>query len=150
MYKIYQIEYGDTIEGIAEKTGTTSQNIKDINGYTGDYDLIVGDLMIVPKNQNQLFNTYIVKQGDSIYSISREYNVDADTILLLNGLKKDEYIYPNQEIMIPANNINVYVTREGDTVETLLENFGIDANTLNSENDKIFLVEDQLIIHRND
>lgn len=149
MYKIYQIEYGDTIDSIAKKTGTTVQNIKDINGYTGDYDLVVGGLMIVPKSQNQIFDTYIVKQGDSIYSISREYNVNPDTLLLLNGLKKDEYIYPNQEIMIPANNISVYVTREGDTLSTILENFGVDANTLDDENDKIFLVEDQLIIHRN-
>ena len=148
MYKIYQIEYGDTIDIIANKTGTTPQNIKDINGFTGDSDLIVGSLMIVPKKENQLFETYTVKQGDSIYSISREYNIKPDTLLLLNGLKKDEYIYPNQELMIPSSDIMVYVTREGDTIDTILENFGIDANTLDSENDKIFLEEDQLIVHR--
>lgn len=148
MYKIYQIEYGDTIDIIAEKTGTTAQNIKDINGYTGDYDLVVGGLMIVPNKQNQLFETYTVNQGDSIYSISRKYNANPDTILLLNGLKKDEYIYPNQKIMIPLDNINLYITREGDTLDTVLENFGIDANTLDSENDKIFLMQDQLIIHK--
>ena len=148
MYKIYQIEYGDTIDIIANKTGTTPQNIKDINGFTGDSDLVVGSLMIVPKQENQLFETYTVKQGDSIYSISREYNINPDTLLLLNGLKKDEYIYPNQELMIPSSDIMVYVTREGDTIDTILENFGIDANTLDSENDKIFLEEDQLIVHR--
>ena len=148
MYKIYQIEYGDTIDIIANKTGTTPQNIKDINGFTGDSDLVVGSLMIVPKKENQLFETYTVKQGDSIYSISREYNINPDTLLLLNGLKKDEYIYPNQELMIPSSDIMVYVTREGDTIDTILENFGIDADTLDSENDKIFLEEDQLIVHR--
>ena len=148
MYKIYQIEYGDTIDIVANKSGTTSQNIKDINGFSGDGDLIVGSLMIVPNKESQLFDTYIVKQGDSIYSISREYNVNPDTLLLLNGLKKDEYIYPNQEIMLPMKNIMVYITREGDTIDTILNNFGIDANTLDSENDKIFLEEDQLIVHR--
>ena len=148
MYKIYQIEYGDTIDIIADKTGTTAQNIKDINGFTGNDDLVVGGLMIVPRKENLLFEKYIVKHGDSIYSISREYNVNPDILLLLNGLKKDEYIYPNQEIMVPSRNINVYVTREGDTIDTILENFGIDANTLDSENDKLYLVEDQLIIHK--
>ena len=30
MYKIYQVEYGDTIDIIANKTGTTANNIKRI------------------------------------------------------------------------------------------------------------------------
>ena len=147
MYMIYQIEYGDTLDKIARKTNTTIENIKNINGYNNDSDLIVGSLMIVPKEQNRLFDNYTVKQGDSIYSIARNYNVDPDTLLLLNGLKKEEFIYPNQEITVPRVGVSVYVTREGDTIDTLLENFNIDANTLDRENDKIFILEDQLIIH---
>jgi len=148
MYKIYQIEYGDTIDIIANKTGTTSENIKNINGFNSDKDLVVGELMIVPKEENKMFQSYIVKDGDSIYSISRDYNIDPDTLLLINGLKKFEYIYPNQELMIPKNDINIYVTKRGDTIDTILESFNIDANTLDQENDKIFLMEDQLIIHK--
>lgn len=147
MYMIYQVEYGDTLDTVARKTNTTRENIKNINGFTSDSDLVVGSLIIVPKEQNRLFDTYIIRQGDSIYSIARNNNVDPDTLLLLNGLKKDEFIYPNQEIMIPRKDVEVYVTREGDTIDTLLENFGIDANTLDEENDKIFILEDQLIIH---
>ena len=86
MYKIYQVEYGDTIDDIAFKTGTTSDNIKNINGFNNDSDLVVGSLIIVPKVENQFFQTYIVKQGDSIYSIASAFEVDPDTILLLNGL----------------------------------------------------------------
>ena len=149
MYMIYQVEYGDTLDTVARKTNTTRENIKNINGFTSDSDLVVGSLIIVPKEQNRLFDTYIIRQGDSVYSIARDNNVDPDTLLLLNGLKKDEFIYPNQEIMIPREDVEVYVTREGDTIDTLLENFGIDANTLDEENDKIFILEDQLIIHNN-
>ena len=149
MYKIYQVEYGDTIDVIARKSGTTADHIKNINGINSNKDLIVGGLIVVPREQNRLFETYTIKQGDSIYSIAREYNVDPDTLLLLNGLKKEEFIYPNQEIMIPQSGVSVYVTREGDTIDTILENFNIDANTLDKENDKIFLMEDQLIVHRN-
>ena len=149
MYMIYQVEYGDTLDTVARKTNTTRENIKNINGFTSDSDLVVGSLIIVPKEQNRLFDTYIIRQGDSIYSIARDNNVDPDTLLLLNGLKKDEFIYPNQEIMIPREDVEVYVTREGDTIDTLLENFGIDANTLDEENDKIFILKDQLIIHNN-
>ena len=37
MYKIYQVEYGDTLELIAEKTNTTVDNIKNINKYYRRY-----------------------------------------------------------------------------------------------------------------
>ena len=148
MYKIYQVEYGDTIDIIASKTNTTSDNIKSINGFDSDNDLVVGSLIIVPKEDNKFFQTYVVKQGDSIYSISRLFSVDPDTILLLNGLNKNDYIYPNQEIMVPMSNITVYITREGDTVDKIINNLGVDANTFNKENGKIFVLEDQLVVHK--
>lgn len=148
MYKIYQVEYGDTIDIIASKTGSTPNTIKNINGFNSDADLVVGSLIIVPKGENQVFQTYKIKQGDSIYSISRKYNVDPETLLLLNGLNKNEYIYPNQEIMVPNSDVVIYVTREGDTVGAITNNLGIDANTLNKENERIFVVEDQLIVHK--
>ena len=148
MYKIYQVEYGDTIDVIASKTGTTANNIKDINGINSNSDLIVGSLIIVPKEENQIFETYTVKKGDSIYSIARTYNVDPSTLYLLNGLNKNDYIYPNQEITIPRKDVIVYVTNEGDTIDMIVNNLGIDANTLNRENERIFVLPDQLVVHK--
>lgn len=148
MYKIYQVEYGDTLETIAKKTGTTSNNIKGINGINSDADLIVGSLIIVPKEERQIFETYKVKKGDSIYSIAKSYNVDPTTLYLLNGLKKNEYIYPNQEITVPKNDVVIYITSDGDTLNGIINNLGIDANTFNKENEKIFVLGDQLVVHK--
>ena len=55
MYKIYQIEYGDTVEIIANKSGTTADNIRKINDLKSDNELVVGNLIIVPKNNNMIF-----------------------------------------------------------------------------------------------
>ena len=148
MYKIYQVEYGDTIDIIANKTGSTRDIIKNINGFNSDSDLVVGSLIIVPKGENQLFDTYMVKRGDSVYSIARTYNVDPSTLLLLNGLNKDDIIYPNQEITVPKKGVVVYVTKQGDTVDFIINNLGIDANTFNKENGRIFVLEDQLVVHK--
>ena len=148
MYKIYQVEYGDTIDLIASKTNTTSDNIKNINGITNDAQLIVGSLIIVPKESDMVFENYKVKAGDSIYSIARTYNVDPDTLLMLNGLNKSDYIYPNQEIIVPLKGVSIYVTREGDTIDGIITNLGIDANALNNQNKRIFVVEDQLIVNK--
>lgn len=148
MYRIYQVEYGDTIDSIAKKTKTTSDNIKNINGFNDDSDLVVGSLIIVPKENDKIFGTYKVKQGDSIYSIAKMYDVNPDTLLLLNGLNKNDYIYPNQEIIVPNQGVTVYVTKQGDTLDTIINNLGIDANTFNRENERIFVVEDQLVVHK--
>ncbi len=148
MYRIYQVEYGDTIDSIAKKTNTTSSNIKNINGIDDDENLIVGSLIIVPRESSQVFETYKVKQGDSIYSIARKYNVDPETLLLLNGLDKDQYIHPNQELTVPNPDVVVYVTKAGDTVDAIINNLGIDANTFNKENERIFVMEDQLVVHK--
>lgn len=148
MYRIYQVEYGDTIASIASKTNTTSDNIKKINDINNDSDLVIGSLIIVPKSSDQLFLIYKVRQGDTIYSIANEYNVNPDTLLLLNGLDKNEYIYPNQELTVPKQNVVIYVTREGDTLNNIINNLGIDANTFNKENERIFVLEDQLVVHK--
>ena len=148
MYKIYQVEYGDTLDSIAVKTSTTKENIKNINGFNSDTDLVVGSLIIVPKETDRIFENYKIKAGDSIYSIARKYNVAPDVLLMINGLNKDDYIYPNQEIIVPSSEIFVYVTKQGDTIDSIINNLGIDANTMNHQNKRIFVLEDQLIINK--
>ena len=148
MFSIYQVEYGDTIDIIARKTNTDSDNIRRINGFNNDSDLVVGSLIIVPKTSNQIFQRYTVKKGDSIYSSARMYDVSPETLLLLNGLNKDDYIYPNQEIMIPNKGIEVYITKEGDTISEIINTLGVDADTFNRDNTRILVVPDQLVIYK--
>ncbi len=150
MYKIYQIEYGDTLDIISQKANTSVENIKKINGINDDSELIVGSLIVIPKLETQIFNTYKVLKGDTIYDISKKSNIDIDTLLLLNGLSRTDYIYPDQEIIIPREDINIYITREGDTLKDVLKALNADVTDIESENDKLYLVEDQLIIHKKD
>ena len=146
MYKIYQIEYGDTLDIIASKTNTTVDNLKTINGIDED-DIMVGNLIIVPSG-DELFESYIVKNGDTIYSISKTYDISFDTLLKLNGLNKDDYLYPGMEITIPRDNTNIYITKYNDTLGDILNNLNIDIATLMKENNKIYVTEDQLIVHK--
>lgn len=148
MYKIYQIEYGDTLDVIAQKSNSTIDEIKRINGIDDDYILDVGNLLIVP-NDN-IFTTYIVNPQDTIYSISRMYNIDSKTLLMLNGLNPNDYIYPNQELIVPNENTIVYITEAGDTIGTVLNGLNIDVETLMKNNDKIYLLEDQLMVYKKD
>ena len=93
MYRIYQVEYGDTLDKIANKVGSSTDDIKTINGFNSDADLIVGSLIVVPKEENQVFSSYKVKKGDSLYEIAKANNISVDLLSQVNGLEKDEYIY---------------------------------------------------------
>lgn len=147
MYRVYQVQVSDTLESIANMLNTSVDNLKKINGIKNDVMLMPGSFLIVPMVDDR-FKTYVVKQGDSIYSIARENNVDQDILLKVNGLNKEDYIYPNQEIIIPSNDYNYYMTQSGDTLSSVMQKLNIDYNTLLKNNNEIFLEEEQLIIYK--
>lgn len=45
---------------------------------------------------------YVVQPGDTIYKISKTYNVDMSEIIQLNHLKYPDRIYPGQVLLIPV------------------------------------------------
>lgn len=147
MYSIYQIQAGDTLDTIANKVGTTKQILLTINGLA-DTNIFPGNYIVIPMNVNLPFTTYTVKKGDNIYEIAREYGVDYETLLEINGLNKNDYIYPDQEIIIPNKSFNVYVTRDNDSLATVAAKLGANQVDLIRDNATIYLLPEQLILYR--
>ena len=54
--------------------------------------------------KNADFIEYIVKNNDTIYSISLIYNINYKKILAINDLNDFNLIYPGQVLLIPKNN----------------------------------------------
>ncbi|MBQ4633962.1 MAG: LysM peptidoglycan-binding domain-containing protein [Bacilli bacterium] len=146
MYTIYNVMYGDTLDEIATYYNTDVSTLREINNFPNNYQVSMGDQIIVPAVRNNRFITYIVKKGDNLYEIARQYNVDVNTLMMLNGLNKDDFIYPNQEIIVPRDNTSVYITKDGDTLNTVLNNSGLSLDELYSRNREIYLLPDQLLI----
>ena len=78
----------------------------------GEYDVYLPyqNLLSFKKNfkpqkadLSKFYIAYKVQKGDSLYSISRRYNVSIDTIKNTNNLKKSK-IAINQKLMIPLKN----------------------------------------------
>ena len=99
-------------------------------------------------NKEKYFEYYTIKKGDSLYKIARENNVNPELLALLNGLDPDDYIYPNQEIMLPKNNYSYYVTAEGDTIDLILKKFNVDKNSFMKQNETIYLMPGQLLVKK--
>lgn len=144
MYNIYQIVNGDTLDSIASRVNLSVEELKRINGINGDISLRPGNYLIVPRLMGD-YITYTVKQGDNIYAIAREYGVDYESLLQLNGLNKNDYIYPDQEIIIPANKNSIYVTKVNDTIQSISTNLNKPTSDIISMNETIYVLPDQII-----
>jgi len=102
--------------------------------------------LIVPKNNQNYFNYYTVEKGDSLYAISRRYNINPELLAGLNGLSMEDYIYPNQEILIPKSGFSYYITKEGDTIDLVAGLFKTSAENVLKNNGIIYLDEGQILV----
>ena len=104
--------------------------------------------IIVPKNNQEYFNYYTVEKGDSLYGIARRYNINPELLAGLNGLSMDDYIYPNQEILVPKSGYSYYITKDGDTIDLVAGLFKISSNELLNRNGVIYLAEGQILVNK--
>lgn len=146
MYKIYIVEPGETIESIASNLKISPDTLYDINGFNPNRILQVGDQIIVPA-VNTNYTSYIVKRGDNPYSIAKRFNISVNDLLTINGLEKDDYIYPNQELMIPNMSNKYYITKNNDTIMDIINNTGTPINELLDMNKTIYIIPDQMIFY---
>lgn len=146
MYEIYTANQNDTLETVANKYGIDKALLSQINGFPNNYKLIPKTQIVVPTQKNQTFRYYTVKKGDNAYQIAKQNNVDYDLLLKLNGLDKDDYIYPNQTLILPRSGLTVYLTKEGDTINDISENFNTTSDELLKQNKNIYLQPEQIIV----
>jgi peptidoglycan-binding domain 1 protein len=149
MYDKYLIKEGETLEDIASRFNTSVDMILNINDiYSREY-LRAGEEIIVPKNQESYFTYYTVNQGDTLYQIARKYNINPSLLALLNGLNMEDYIYPNQRLIIPKSGYSFYITKDGDTLEIVRDKFNKNWEDILKYNETIYLLPGQLMINKN-
>ena len=72
---------------------------------------------------------YVVKPGDSIYKISREYGVPVDAIVSANGLPNAGNLVVGQALVIPGDFFNYTVLR-GQSMYSIARSFGLTVRDL--------------------
>ena len=145
MYEVYMVKMGDSMESIATSHDIDVDELRKINGLFSPNEVVVGSLIVVPVMGKRNYQYYTVKKGDSIYEIAKKYGIDYNLLLQLNGLDKDDYIYPNQSLMLPAEGIEFYLVKENETLQDILRKKKVSADDLMKNNDKIYLREGQLL-----
>lgn len=149
MFDRYSLKSGETLESVAKMFNTNVETLKDINNIYFEDQVRQGMDIIVPKNKEQYFNYYVIESGDSLYGIARRYNINPELLASMNGLDIEDYIYPNQEILIPKSGYSYYITKEGDTIDTVANIFKINQSELLNNNSVIYLLAGQIMVKRN-
>ena len=147
MYNIYKVKSGDTLESIASYLGVNADRLAELNGLDNK-SLSIDDTIIVPNGVQDYFDYYTIKKGDTLYAIARRYNINPELLTSLNGLEAEDYIYPNQTILIPKSEYSYYITKTGDTLDSVSDTFGVSRDELLDENDVIYLMEGQMLVNR--
>lgn len=148
MYDIYTVLDGDTIESIANKYNITPYIIFKLNNLPVNYKISKNENLIVPKMSDTYFDYYTIKKGDTLYKIADKYGVDYKLLALVNGIDTTDYIYPNQVISVPKANVLYYIVNDGDTLNDISNRLGISVIDIVNDNNKLYLVPEQLIVYK--
>lgn len=77
---------------------------------------------------------HIMKKGDTLYDLSKKYDVPVSLILEKNDIKDPDKIYAGTEITIPGSD-RVYVVKKGDTLYSIAKKNNSTVEKLKKIND---------------
>lgn len=164
----YIVMPGDTINSIAQKFNVDVISLVRENNLENIYYLVPGLELIIPisnnnnstnnangntmntttnSSNNGAFEYYTVKKGDNLYAIAKKYNISDKTLAEINGLELNEYIYPDQTLLIPKSGVGVYITKDDDTLKKITEDLQVPVNEILYYNQNIYLLPEQLIVY---
>ncbi len=148
MFESYRLKKGEDLTSVAKKYNTSVKVLQDINNIYFLDDLREDMEIIVPSESKDYFNYYVVEKGDSLYAIARKYNINPELLASMNGLNMEDYIYPNQQLLIPKNGYSYYITAEGDTLDEVIKVFNSNRDKFLNENKTIYLMAGQLLVNK--
>ena len=132
----YVVKSGDNLYSIARKYNTTVDELKRLNNLSSNV-LSIGQVLKIPSSESSntgTTNTYVVKSGDSLYSIARKYNTTVDEIKRLNNLTSN-LLSIGQVLKIPSgSSTNTYVVKSGDNLYSIARKYQITVDELKKLN----------------
>lgn len=143
------VEPGDTVESVADKYGISAKDLRRANDMKPAQQIKNTEVLFVPESADYVLNTlayvkkikkadleikkrgkpikvqtYVVKQGDSLWSIAAEFGVDLDTIIGANSLDDINKLKLGTKLRIP-NQEGIFVkVVKNDTVDKLANKYG--------------------------
>ena len=134
----YIVKPGDTLYSVANQYNLTVDELINYNNLASNL-LSLGQVLKIPDKVENIIEIpseetiYIVKRGDSLYSIGKQYGISAQEIMNYNNLKTN-LLSINQQLKIPQKS---YTVKPGDTLYQIAKSYNIDVNDLKAKNNLI-------------
>jgi len=81
----YTVRSGDTLWDLARRFGTTTSNIRKLNGLGRSSRIYPGQVLTVQPGGDRNYVIYKVRRGDTLSRIARKYRTSISKILVSNG-----------------------------------------------------------------
>lgn len=126
---VYIVQKGDTLYSIAAANNTTVDELKKTNNLTSNI-LSTGQLLKIPSALLPE-STYIVKKGDSLYSIANKYNTTVDELKRINNLTSN-ILSIGQVLKLPSDKVSdiekeentiSYTVQKGDSLYSIARKY---------------------------
>ena len=132
---VYIVKKGDNLYSIANKYNTTVDELKKLNNLKSNL-LQIGQQLNIPSigiTNNEI--TYIVQEGDSLYSIANKYNTTVDNLKKINNLSNN-LLSIGQILKLDSiiTNENIYTVKKGDSLYSIANKFNTTVEKLKALN----------------
>ncbi|MBV9159831.1 MAG: M23 family metallopeptidase, partial [Candidatus Kaiserbacteria bacterium] len=93
-----------------------------------------GTIADIEKPKNATISTYIVREGDTVSSVAKLFNVSEDTIRWANDLSKGAPLTVGEQLTIlPVTGVR-YTVKQGDTLASIAKKYDADATEIGNAN----------------
>jgi LysM repeat protein len=157
--QVHVVRRGDTLYSIARRYGTSVQAIMNANGLSNRNFIWVGQRLTIPGTSSggsssggstSSGGVYVVRRGDTLYSIARRYGTSVQAIVNANGLRNSNFIWVGQRLTIPGasssgggssqgggtipSSGSVHVVQRGETVASIARRYGTSVAAISTLN----------------
>lgn len=139
--EIYIVKKGDTLYSIANNYNITVAELKKINNLANN-TISIGQKLYIKNDTNENITDtedfYTVQKGDTLYSISKKFNISVEEIKKINNLKSNTLSIGqklNLNGNLPDNETNEieydnYTVQRGDSLWSIAQKYNITVNEL--------------------
>jgi len=128
----HKVIKGDTLWSISKQYNISLELILAFNNIKNKDSLSIGQIVKIPQDNLSAadYALHIVKKGETLWTIARQYNLTMDSILTTNNITNPELIYIGQQIKIPSYK-NVTATPEKNVTNKPVINGNNSNNNIN-------------------
>lgn len=142
----YTVQAGDTLYGIARRSGMSLNTLLSLNGLSQSSVIRPGQTLKLSGASNATVaspvsykstassastsGTYTVKAGDTLYRIAYNHGISLTTLLSINGLSETSTILPGQQLVVSGSAKTTATTTTTTSAKTVSYSTGVSTHTV--------------------